>query len=201
MNTITNDNTKNLAWKMLLLLLAFQIFVALVGRGIAPLGLLIGEDLSLTKFQIGLLPAALFLGQLVASLPAGYLTDQLGTKTIMLMIIILQGGGFLLLSFSSIYVIILFLIFLGGIGYGSFHPASNRGIIYWFNGSNRGMAMGIKQTGVTVGSALSALLLLPLAKEFGWRMAVLIASSLFVIIGLLIAYFYIDKQINNNGKG
>ncbi|UQX55553.1 hypothetical protein M5V91_07760 [Cytobacillus pseudoceanisediminis] len=47
-------------WKMLLFLLLAQLMVAFVGRSIGPLGVLIGEDLSLTKSQIGMLPAALF---------------------------------------------------------------------------------------------------------------------------------------------
>lgn len=194
MNLTTDISRKKLAWKMLIYLLVFQIFVAFVGRGVAPLGLLIGEDLVLTKFQIGLLPAALFLGQLVASLPAGYMTDQLGTRNMMLIIVVSLGGSFLLLSFSSFYVFILLLIFIGGVGYGAYHPASNRGIIYWFNGNNRGVAMGIKQTGVTAGSALAALILLPIANEIGWRLATLIASGAFTIVGLVIAYKYIDKE-------
>jgi MFS transporter, ACS family, hexuronate transporter len=55
-------------WQMLIWLLIVQILVAFVGRGLVPLGVLIGADLSLTKAQIGMLPAGLFLGQALASI-------------------------------------------------------------------------------------------------------------------------------------
>ncbi|MCM3732698.1 hypothetical protein M3196_13580 [Fictibacillus nanhaiensis] len=40
--------------RMLIWLLIVQIMVAFVGRGLVPLGVLIGADLSLTKAQIGI---------------------------------------------------------------------------------------------------------------------------------------------------
>ncbi|MFB3167653.1 MFS transporter [Neobacillus sp. 179-C4.2 HS] len=81
-------------WRMLLFLLVAQLMVAFVGRSIGPLGVLIGEDLSLTKSQIGMLPAALFLGQAVASVPAGFLTDRYGSRKLLLMAAFCLGLGF-----------------------------------------------------------------------------------------------------------
>lgn len=196
-----NSVTKVNPWKMLAWLFVAQVSVAFIGRSLAPLGLLIGADLSLSMAQIGMLPAALFLGQSVASIPVGYFTDLIGSRRVLLMLSICLGLSFLLMTFSSTFLVVLFLIALGGIGYGSMHPASNRGIIYWFTPNKRGTAMGIKQMGVTFGSALSALLLLPLASEWGWRPVLLGACLLLIIIGFLAFLFYKDPPAVKNTTG
>src|SRR5699024_7633231 len=157
-------------------LLATQVLVAFVGRSVSPLGAVIGEDLDLTKAQIGMLPAALFLGQAFVSIPAGFLVDRMGTRRMLLLVAVVLGGGFIAMTFTSLFAIVLVSIAIAGFGYGSGHPATNRGIILWFPIEKRGTAMGIKQMGVTFGSALAALLLLPVASAWGWRPAILAAG-------------------------
>lgn len=179
---------------MLFVLLLLQIVVALLGRSISPLGVLIGEDLNLTKAQIGMLPAAFFVGQSFNSIPAGLITDRVGTRKMIIGITILIGSSFILVSVTNIFIILLLLLFLGGAGYGAMHPASNRGVLYWFNKEQLGLAMGIKQTGVTVGSALSALILLPLSNEFGWRTIVLVTSILLIAYGVMASRLYVEPS-------
>lgn len=181
-------------WRMLFVLLLLQIVVALLGRSISPLGVLIGEDLNLTKAQIGMLPAAFFVGQSFNSIPAGLITDRVGTRKMIIGITILIGSSFILVSVTNIFIILLLLLFLGGAGYGAMHPASNRGVLYWFNKEQLGLAMGIKQTGVTVGSALSALILLPLSNEFGWRTIVLVTSIILIAYGVMASRLYVEPS-------
>ncbi|MGH2316427.1 MFS transporter [Planococcus sp. SE5232] len=178
-------------WRMLTWLLIAQIMVAFVGRSLAPLGVLIGEDLSLTKAQIGMLPAALFLGQSLVSIPAGFVVDRIGSKKLLFLLSLCLGLSFILMTVTSIYAVVLFMVVLGGIGYGTMHPTSNKGIIYWFS-EKRGTAMGIKQMGVTLGSALAALLLLPAAVAWGWRPVLFGACALLIITGMLAYRFYHD---------
>ena len=179
-------------WRMLLCLLMAQLLIAFVGRSIGPLGVLIGEDLSLTKSQIGMLPAALFLGQALVSVPAGFLTDRFGSRSLLILAAISLGIGFLIMTFSSHFWLVLFLVMIGGIGYGAMHPITNRGIIDWFSLKQRGTAMGIKQTGVTAGSALAGLILLPLSVEYGWRWVLLAACILLIISGFVSYSLYRD---------
>jgi ACS family hexuronate transporter-like MFS transporter len=179
-------------WKMLLCLLLAQLMVAFIGRSIGPLGVLIGEDLSLTKAQIGMLPAALFLGQALASIPVGFIVDQVGSRKLLLVISFSVSFSFLAMAFSHHFWLVLLLVVIGGFGYGSMHPVSNRGIIYWFALNQRGVAMGVKQTGITTGSAMAGLLLLPLGAEYGWRPVLAIACILLLVGGLFSYYFYKD---------
>ncbi|MCM3671024.1 MFS transporter [Mesobacillus maritimus] len=191
-------------WRMLLFLLLAQLLVAFVGRSIGPLGVLIGEDLSLTKSQIGMLPAALFLGQAFASVPAGFLTDRFGSRKLLVIAAFFLGLGFLVMTFLGQFWAVLFLVMIGGIGYGSMHPITNRGIIVWFPLNQRGTAMGIKQTGVTAGSALAGLILLPLGAVYGWRIVLLGACILLLISGMVSYMLYRDppgQMKSNNPTG
>ncbi|GGF14701.1 MFS transporter [Halobacillus andaensis] len=179
-------------WRMLLWLLMAQIMVAFIGRSLGPLGVLIEEDLQLTKAQVGLLPSALFLGQAVASIPTGFLADRFGSRPLLLVLSLCLGISFLLMTFQTSFLFVLLLIMIGGIGYGGMHPTTNRGIVYWYDQKQRGTAMGIKQMGITFGSALAAILLLPLAETYGWRIVVLIACVALLAAGVIAYFLYRD---------
>ncbi|SFB29097.1 Sugar phosphate permease [Lentibacillus halodurans] len=187
-------------WRMLLWLLLAQIMVAFIGRSLGPLGVLIEEDLYLTKAQVGLLPSALFLGQALVSIPTGFFVDRFGSRPLLVVLASALGISFLLMTFQSTFVLMLLLVMIGGIGYGGMHPTSNRGIVYWFPKNKRGAAMGIKQMGITFGSALSAILLLPLAETYGWRTAVLLASLGLIATGFLAFFLYRDPDNEKPSK-
>ncbi|MCF6411588.1 MFS transporter [Pseudalkalibacillus salsuginis] len=181
-------------WRMLLWLLIAQLMVAFVGRSLGPLGILIGEDLSLSKAEIGLLPSALFIGQAIASIPVGFMADFIGSRRLLLMLSLCLGVSFLIMTMLTNFIFVLLLVLIGGLGYGAMHPTSNRGIIYWFSQTQRGTAMGIKQMGITFGSALAGFLLLPLSATFGWRPVLLTACVGLIITGFVAFAFYRDPM-------
>jgi ACS family hexuronate transporter-like MFS transporter len=185
-------------WIMLGWLLLTQIAVAFVGRSIGPLAPFIDQSFSLSKTEVGLLPAALFLGQSLTCIPSGWYVDKLGARKMLLILSVSLGVIFLLASFVPWYGLFLLAMVVGGMSYGSMQPTSNRGIIYWFPPNLAGTAMGIKQMGVTAGSALSALILLPLAKYMDWRSVMAGSAILLLIIGALSFRFYRDVPVVNN---
>ncbi|OIU72727.1 MFS transporter [Rossellomorea aquimaris] len=204
MNTVHQQMKREVyrePWRMLACLLLAQLLVAFIGRSVGPLGVLIGEDLELTKSQIGMLPAALFLGQGLASIPVGFVVDQTGSKKLLLVISLCVGGSFILMTFSHQFGFVLLLVAIGGLGYGAMHPVTNRGIIHWFQKTQRGFAMGIKQTGITTGSALAGLVLLPLASVYGWRHVVAIACLVLIIGGVVTFTLYHDSVRETNSQG
>lgn len=190
------SNPISKAWIMLFWLLVVQVIVSLLGRSMSPLAPLLADDFSLSKFQVGLLPSAFFLGQLLISLPAGFLTDRFGSRKIMLFLVISLSISFGTFTFVHHFGLLLLFVFFGGLSYGCIHPVTNRGIIYWFPLNKRGTAMGIKQMGVTAGSALSVLILLPVALQWGWRIALLVSVTLLLIIGFLTYFFYQDPHVD-----
>ncbi|MFB4161192.1 MFS transporter [Geomicrobium sp. JSM 1781026] len=179
-------------WRMLIWLFIGQILIAFIGRSVSPLGVFIGDSLQLTNAQIGMLPAALFFGQFVASIPFGILVDRVGTKRLILVLSLTLGISFMLVSVTFHFILLLAFMAIGGIGYGAYHPVSTRGILDWFETTNRGTAMGIKQMGVTAGSALAAFLLVPLSDQFGWRPVLFISAAVLIIGGTIAYLFYRD---------
>ncbi|SDO72104.1 MFS transporter [Halobacillus aidingensis] len=192
--TLTKQSFQSNPWKMLVWLLIAQIMVAFLGRSLGPLGVLIGEDFELSKAQVGLLPSALFIGQALASVPAGFMVDRLGSRILLLCVAFCTGLSFMGLTLHSYYWLLLVLIGIGGVGYGAMHPTTNRGIVYWFEQKRRGTAMGIKQMGITLGSALAGLILLPMAVTYGWRPVLFIAAVLLVGAGMLSYFQYRDHE-------
>jgi MFS transporter, ACS family, hexuronate transporter len=188
------------SWSMLSWLLIVQVSVAIVGRSLAPLGPLIGDDLELTKVQIGFLPAALSLGQLFVGIPSGFLVDKWGSRYLLLILSIVLGISYILFAFSSIYGLILVFLFIGGFGLGSIHTTTNFGIIHWFPVNRRGSAMGIKQMGMTLGSTIAILVLLPVAIQIGWRSSLMLVSFFLIFVGVISFVFYRDSLRKNNSK-
>ena len=184
---------------MLAWLLLVQLLVAFVGRCIGPLAPFFEKDFAVSKAEIGMMTAALFFGQSLAAIPAGWYADRLGTRKMMLLIASVLGCAFLAVCFTSWYPLALLLVVVGGLSYGSMHPTSNSGIISWFPRQLAGTAMGIKQMGVTGGTALAALLLIPLATALGWRLALGISTVVLFLVGLLAYRFYEEVPIEEVG--
>ncbi|SDI00878.1 MFS transporter [Alteribacillus bidgolensis] len=190
----SDPSVRNQPWRMLGWLLFTQVLVAFAGRSLAPLGVFIGESLMLTNAQIGMLPAALFFGQFAVSIPSGMLVDRVGTRPLLLALSLCLGLSFFFAALTSNFMLLLMFVVIGGLGYGAMHPTSNRGILYWFERRSRGTAMGIKQMGVTVGSALASLLLVPLSAAYGWRPVFIGAAFLLTVAGLISYLRYRDAK-------
>lgn len=144
------------------------------------------SDLELTRAAVGLFITAFYVGMACLSFPAGWLADRLGVgKTVL--------GGHLLLglftvaaaaapSFGWAFASFLF----AGLGYAFLNPASTKGVMAWFESSERATAMGIKQTGVPAGGVLTALVASPLERLLGWRGAL---AALGAVNGLFGFFF------------
>ncbi|MDG5471551.1 MFS transporter [Jeotgalibacillus sp. ET6] len=188
------------AWQMFGLLLLAQVLVALVGRGIAPLSPLIASDLRLSNAQVGGLPSALFAGQMLVSIPSGLVVDRIGTKKLLFIVCLLLGIFYAATTLVPSYALLLLCILLGGMAYGTMHPVTNKGILYWFPQRRRGMAMGIKQMGITLGSALAAAALLPFALYTDWKMAVIASCIILFAAGLISSAFYHENVVIDGSK-
>ncbi|WP_107725152.1 MFS transporter [Desmospora activa] len=156
--------------------------------------------MDISKAQVGMLPAALFLGQALFNLPAGWLADRFGSRRLLLTLAGWSAISFTLAATMSSFSGLLVSVILGGFAYGAMHPVTNRGILAWFARNRRGTAMGIKQMGITAGSALSALVLLPLALAWGWRYAMVAAAVLVLLVGSAAFAGYRDPSGNENSS-
>jgi predicted MFS family arabinose efflux permease len=94
---------------------------------------------------------------------------------------------------------LLACLVVGGFGFSVLNPATGKAIIDWFPPARRGGAMGIKQTGLTLGGVASALALPPIAAVFGWRRAFVVAAVVALVVGVLVVLAYRRPALETAG--
>ena len=118
----------------------------------------IEESLGLGHAGFGLMISAYYGAMLVLALPAGWLVDRFGLRTMLVIAHVLLASGLLMLARArGLPTGALGLVLCGG-GYALINPATARAVLMWFPRSARATAMGVKQTGVPAGGVIAALI-------------------------------------------
>ncbi|MBP1947094.1 MFS transporter [Virgibacillus litoralis] len=194
---VLNVKNRNIWDRYLIVLLTIQSVASLSYYAYVPLIPFLQEELVLNNYEIGWLTSAVFLGSSIIAIPSGIIVDKIGVKKGIFIFCFIISFDLLLFIFSSSFTFVLILLFIMGIGYGGITPSTNKGIIDKFSFYNRGTAMGIKQTGVPLGSTLGTLSLPFLASRIGWQNTLLILSIIVMVITFL--NFIMYKE-NSGGK-
>lgn len=138
----------------------------------------------LSTFEIGALPALVFLGAVSVSVPAGRLTDRIGAGRAVAIALagVAAGIGFAAVAPTS--GLFLLGVALGGIGYGAVNPATNVLSTSVVPRRHRAFFLSIKQAGVTLGGLVAGATLPSLADAIGWRAALLVPISVLLCVVL-----------------
>jgi sugar phosphate permease len=130
-------------------------------------------DLSLG--QTGLLISGSLIGSVLSLIPWGLATDRVGER-IVLVTGLAGCGGFLLAASRAhgFWSLALVLAAAGALG-ASVQSASGRAVMHWFAPSERGLALGIRQTAIPISGFLVAVVLPPIVRAggVGWGFAAL----------------------------
>jgi MFS family permease len=163
-------------YPVLVLVTAAHALGAVSVLAIAPLSPLLLDDLGLTRAQVGLFLPALYLGGILMSLPAGWLTDRLGARITLAAGQCLTGLMVGLAAWSAALPVMLPLFCLAGLGWAVINPTTGKAILERFPSRERGFAMGVKQTGLTLGGVAASVTMPVLALTHGWRAALTVAA-------------------------
>src|ERR1044072_8625242 len=150
--------------------------------GIGALGVHFQSALDLSTVQLGLLFSAAQLVPLAGLLVAGELLDRYSERWV---VGIGAGAVGLALGAGSLapgYTALLVALLLVGMGYSTVQPGGSKSVASWFDASQRGFAMGIRQAGLPLGAALASAVLPLVAEEFGWR-ATLLTGGFVALFG------------------
>jgi predicted MFS family arabinose efflux permease len=146
------------------------------------------DALGISLAQVGVLLGAFDLGALLLFLPLGLLTDRWGEPAVL-------AAGALFTAVMSAAVAgahgfgtLAALLALAGLGYGSGQTAGTKAVAAAFGPRGRGVAMGIRQSGLPLGGMIAAALIPALAGAFGWRAGVLGAAAVCALTGLVCAF-------------
>ncbi len=179
-----------MCWHVLALVTMAFALSAMSALAVAPLAPLMRDALGLTRGEVGLFIPAVYLGGVLMALPAGWLVDRLGVRATLGLGQLLTGTAVMLAAASPTLPAMLACLVAAGFGFAVVNPATGRAVIEWFPPPRRGLAMGIKQTGLTLGGIAGALALPPLAVAFGWRRALAAGGVAAAASALLVVLAY-----------
>lgn len=185
-----NTDPTRYRWIILLLATSVQIGVSVLQQAPAALGPVLSRVLDLSNAQIGLLSSAIWSGMLVTMLPMGIMIDRRGEKVVILVGVAVMIAMVIVATQVTAFLWLFLLLLTASFGAASSAPGGAKAIAVWFPRSQRGSAMGIRQTGVSVGGLVAALVLPPVAVSFGWAVALQLAVSVTLVTLICFACLY-----------
>jgi MFS family permease len=162
-----------------------------LGLGRFALGMLLpamGESLNLSYSQMGFISTSNFTGYLLAVLGCSLLTARLGHRLVIFLSLLLIGASMILIGRSGLFIPIVILYFLTGIGSGGANVPTMALVSSWFSKKKRGRATGF----AVIGSGFAILLagkLVPFLNESGgaegWRLGWITLGSIVLVAALI----------------
>ena len=144
-------------------------------------------DMPLTKDQANNLKSAFFWAYALAQVPAGWLAERFGKRTLMTLLILLWSGFTALTGFSN-GLVMLFVARIGcGLAEAGAYPISGSLLSRWAHLNWRGFSSGIVSLGGRLGFVLAPLITVKVILLTGsWRWA----GWAYGLIGLVVAWLF-----------
>lgn len=187
--------TSRFRWAVLGLATFMQLGVSLPQQTPAALGPILTASLHLSRAELGLLTDAIWGGMLIGMLPFGLMADRLGERPVIAAAGVAQALFFAVASFSTGFPSLFLLFIPAAIAAAAGSPGGTRALAGWFPISQRGMAMGVRQTGVTAAGVVAALTLPSIALAAGWPAALRAEAAAIVVTVTLFSLLYREPPI------
>jgi len=149
--SITQENQDNYGWIILGILTMAQLVMSMGAYTWGPLAPVLRDEFNLSRAQIGTITSALYFASVIIAIPSGIAVDKLGARIMLIISLIIMGIPFAIMALAKSYLFFIVFAAVSGLGYGVINQLSTKGIMHWFSTRFRATAMGIKQTGVTLG--------------------------------------------------
>jgi ACS family hexuronate transporter-like MFS transporter len=193
----TPSGGTNERWRVLALMTSAQAGSSLVQQALGSLSPLFVVAFALTKAQLGVVFSAILFGATLCTAISGAFTDRWGERTMLLASAIVMTAALLGATLFADYHWLVGMMIVYGAGYAASTPAGGRAILAWFD-RDRGFAMGIRQTGVSVGALIGAVGLPLVASAGGFRAAFTFAA-LFVALPSGLAFALYRESRDDDG--
>jgi MFS family permease len=178
---------------VLFLATATQTTISIITQGLATLAPFFQMEYNLSRGMVGMVAVMANLGAFFIYALAGKAVDVFGER----IIIGLGSISIGLISMGMIFVksfnLLLLSTLLMGVGLATATPGGSKAIKTWFAKEQRGMAMGIRQTGVPLGGMIAALVFPFLSLKYGWRLALFVAGLATVLSAIAYSIFYKER--------
>lgn len=151
---------------------------------------LLHTERGLSLGEAGLIATAPNVGVLLTLILWGAATDRWGERVILVTGLVVAVVGALASIAATGYVLLALAFALCGIGAAATSATSGRVVIGWFPAERRGLAMGIRQMALPLGTAAGALLVPPLAAD-GQLWPPLLVSGIVVAVAAVASLVFI----------
>lgn len=197
------DKKNNYRWFVLGIGVLAQATFAMGFAGIPITGVLMRDAYHFSLYELGFVLGSMGLGVAASEIIWGILTDKLGDKTVLILGLWSSAAVFAVIaisltpeaSFGSIKSLHLAVaLAIAGAFSGSINSSSGKTIMSWFDNSERGFAMSVRQTAIPVGGVIGTGLLPSLAYTYGFEVTFIVLATASFIVGLVIVFFINSKH-------
>jgi ACS family glucarate transporter-like MFS transporter len=198
---------KNTRW-VVLAIITFASFIAYVLRtNLSIVSETMMHDLGMNEYQLGMVFSAFAAGYAIFQFPGGIFGDRFGHRFTITAIAIAWAvltvataiiPGPDVLSVGAIVAALIIMRFLVGMVHAPFFPVTIGGTIAsWFPVRQWGIANGLTSTGLTLGAAATAPLVVWLMEAYGWRAAMLITAPAALVVAALYHWYVTDDPVDH----
>ena len=165
-------------WVVLGVGTAAQACVSAAMFSVAVLAPELRAEFHLTIAETGIVLAAFTIGMTPTLLPWGLLADRVGERIVLPLGLAASAVALAGVGLAHGYEQLVLLLAAAGALGASVNAASGRAVMQWFEPSERGLALGIRQANVPLGGLVAALVLPALAAAvgLGWTFAAVAAA-------------------------
>ena len=146
------------------------------------------RDLNMSLGAMGTVMGAWPLVYIAMAVPAGALLDRFGVRPCLVVAALLMTASVALRAAADGFLMLFLAVALFGVGGPLVSVGSPKLISSWFQGKERGLAIGIYSTGPTIGAicvlSLTNSVLMPLTGQ-SWRLTLLAYAAMTAFAGLV----------------
>lgn len=193
---------KGTRW-IVLSIIVFASFVAYVLRtNLSIVSETMMHDLGMNEYELGIVFSAFAAGYAIFQFPGGIFGDRFGPRFAitamaiawaLLTVVTALIPGTDVWSTGMIVAALIATRFLVGVVHAPFFPVTIGGTIAnWFPVKQWGLPNGLTSTGLTLGAAATAPIVVWLLGEYGWRGALLITAPTALVVAALFRWYVTD---------
>ena len=147
---------------------AAQTSFSAVTIGLPVLAPALRDAYDLSLFRVGIVLDSVWIGTMLTLLPWGVLADRLGERLVLAIGLGGCGAALIAAAHAGSFAQLFLLLALAGAAGASVNSASGRAVMQWFPASERGFALGVRQTAIPLGGLVAAVALPVLGVHSGF---------------------------------
>ena len=182
--------TNNYRWTILGVMTLCILTFAIVVQSIPPiLGILI-DTFNISHAQAGALMSLFMLPAIFLALPGGVLADRYGARIIGSAALMTMILGTAIVALGGSYRVLALGRLVAGVGGTVLQVVAPKVITSWFRERDMGLAMGVFNTAVPLGTILSLNFMGVIAFRFGWQAPIWLSFAISVVALCLFLVLY-----------